>query len=160
MATVSVAEGAAFAPQKMRRERSPFVKAVLSLRRNPLAMAGLVVLAIWLLIAATAPLIAPYEPNKQDISHRLQGPSHTHFFGTDDLGRDIFSRVLYGARISVPAGFLTILATATIGIILGDGDHGGARRTKHLQCAGRDHPRALAGICARHARGGAFAQTE
>jgi ABC-type dipeptide/oligopeptide/nickel transport system permease subunit len=119
MATVSVAEGAAFAPQKMRRERSPFVKAVLSLRRNPLAMAGLVVLAIWLLIAATAPLIAPYEPNKQDISHRLQGPSHTHFFGTDDLGRDIFSRVLYGARISVPAGFLTILATATIGIILG-----------------------------------------
>lgn len=119
MVTVRAAEGAAFVPQKVRRERSPFVKALLSLRRNPLALAGLVVLALWLLIAATAPLVAPYEPNKQDISHRLQGPNRTHLFGTDDLGRDIFSRVLYGARISVPAGILTILATATIGIILG-----------------------------------------
>src|SRR6476469_2641455 len=82
-------------------------------------MAGLVVLAIWLLIAAFAPLVAPFDPNKQDIAHRLQGPKLTHRFGTDDLGRDIFSRVLYGARISVPAGILTIVATAAIGIILG-----------------------------------------
>jgi ABC-type dipeptide/oligopeptide/nickel transport system permease subunit len=119
MATVSAAETAAFGGERIRRERSPFVKALLSLRRNPLAMAGLVVLAMWLLIAALVPLLAPYDPNKQDIVHRLQGPNSTHRFGTDDLGRDIFSRVLYGARISVPAGIFTIFATATIGIILG-----------------------------------------
>ena len=119
MATVSAAETAAFGAERVRRERSPFVKALLSLRRNPLAMAGLVVLRCGSLIAALAPLIAPYDPNKQDIVHRLQGPNSTHRFGTDDLGRDIFSRVLYGARISVPAGIFTIFATATIGIILG-----------------------------------------
>ncbi len=119
MATVRVTEAAIIGVQQPRRERSPFVNALLSLRRNPLAMAGLVVLALWLLIALTAPLIAPHDPNKQDISHRLQGPNSAHFFGTDDLGRDIFSRVLYGARISIPAGILTILATGTIGIILG-----------------------------------------
>ena len=119
MATVRAAETAAFGGERVRRARSPVVKALLSLRRNPLAMAGLVVLAMWLLIAALVPLLAPYDPNKQDIVHRLQGPNATHRFGTDDLGRDIFSRVLYGARISVPAGIFTIFATATIGIILG-----------------------------------------
>ncbi|MCA1666471.1 MAG: ABC transporter permease [Thermomicrobia bacterium] len=119
MATISTAESAAFGIPTVRRERSPFVNAVLSLRRNPLAMAGIVVIALWLVIALVAPVVAPYEPNKQDIVHRLQGPNRTHFLGTDDLGRDIFSRVLYGARISVPAGILTILATGTIGIILG-----------------------------------------
>jgi peptide/nickel transport system permease protein len=119
MATVSAAETTIIGAQQVRRERSPFVKALLSLRRNPLAMAGLVVLAIWLLIALTVPVVAPYDPNKQDIAHRLEGPNRTHLFGTDELGRDIFSRVLYGARISIPAGILTILVTGTIGIILG-----------------------------------------
>jgi ABC-type dipeptide/oligopeptide/nickel transport system permease subunit len=119
MATVTVQEATGIGQARVRRERSPFVKALLSLRRNPLAMAGLVVLAMWLVIAVIVPVVAPYEPNQQDIINRLQGPSAKHFFGTDDLGRDIFSRVLYGARISVPAGMLTILVTATIGIILG-----------------------------------------
>jgi len=119
LASVSATETAIIGVPAKRRERSPFVNALLSLRRNPLAMAGLVVLTLWLLIAIFAPLLAPYDPNKQDISHRLQAPNRTHLFGTDDLGRDIFSRVLYGARISIPAGILTIFATATIGIILG-----------------------------------------
>src|SRR3954464_14808140 len=100
MATVQASDAAVFGAQKVRRERSPFVKALLSLRRNPLAVAGLVVLASWLLIALFAPVVAPYEPNKQDIAHRLQSPNRTHLMGTDELGRDIFSRVLYGARIS------------------------------------------------------------
>jgi len=82
-------------------------------------MAGLTVLTLWLLIAIFAPVIAPHEPNAQNISQRLQGPSRAHFFGTDELGRDIFSRVLFGARISIPAGILTIFVTGTIGIILG-----------------------------------------
>ena len=119
MATVSAPGAVALERVGVRRERSPFVNALLSLRRNPLAMAGLTVLALWLLIAIFAPVVAPSEPNKQDLVHRLQGPSRAHLFGTDELGRDIFSRVLYGARISIPAGILTIFATGTIGVILG-----------------------------------------
>ena len=120
MATVSVREAATLAEvARVRRERSPFVNALLSLRRNPLAMAGIVVIALWIAVAIFAPALARYGPNQQDIVNRLQGPNAAHWFGTDDLGRDIFSRVLYGARVSIPAGFLTIAATAAIGIILG-----------------------------------------
>ena len=76
-------------------------------------------LVAWLLIAAVAPIIAPYQPNQQDIIHRLQSPNRVHLFGTDDLGRDIFSRVLYGARVSIPAAFFTVLVTVIIGVTLG-----------------------------------------
>jgi ABC-type dipeptide/oligopeptide/nickel transport system permease subunit len=119
VATVSAPGAVALERAAGRRERSPFVNALLSLRRNPLAVAGLVVLGLWLLIAIFAPVIAPHEPNKQDITHRLQAPGRAHLFGTDELGRDIFSRVLYGARISIPAGIFTIVSTAIIGVILG-----------------------------------------
>jgi peptide/nickel transport system permease protein len=103
-----------------RKQRSPLVKGLLSLRRNPLALLGIIVYVGWLLIALLAPVVAPYDPNAQHFDeYRLTGPSSQYYFGTDDLGRDIFSRVLYGARVSVPAGLLTILATATIGITLG-----------------------------------------
>src|SRR3954447_5767171 len=103
-----------------RKQRSPLMKGLLSLRRNPLAILGIVVYVGWLVIALLAPVVAPYDPNAQHFDeYRLTGPSSHYFFGPDDLGRDIFSRVLYGARVSVPAGLLTILATATIGITLG-----------------------------------------
>jgi ABC-type dipeptide/oligopeptide/nickel transport system permease subunit len=103
-----------------RKQRSPLMKGLFSLRRNPLAILGIVVYVGWLLIALLAPVVAPYDPNAQHFDeYRLTGPSSHYYFGTDDLGRDIFSRVLYGARVSVPAGLLTILATAAIGITLG-----------------------------------------
>jgi peptide/nickel transport system permease protein len=70
-------------------------------------------------IALIAPIIATHQPNQQDIIHRLQSPNRAHFFGTDDLGRDIFSRVLYGARVSLPSAFFTILVTGLIGVMLG-----------------------------------------
>jgi peptide/nickel transport system permease protein len=73
----------------------------------------------WLVIALIAPLIAPYDPIEQDLSARLEPPSSTHWFGTDELGRDIFSRVLYGSRISVPAGLLVVAAALTFGCIFG-----------------------------------------
>jgi peptide/nickel transport system permease protein len=119
MATITARDVPAIAARAARRERSPFVAALLSLRRNPLAMAGIVVIVVWLVIALVAPVIAPHQPNQQDIVHRLQPPNGQHFFGTDDLGRDIFSRVLYGARVSLPAAFFTVLVTGTIGVILG-----------------------------------------
>src|SRR6266550_2081156 len=105
-----------------RPQRSPFVAALLSLRRNPLAMAGMAVFAFWLLAALLAPVVAPYDPNEQHFdAYRLTGPSAKYYFGTDDLGRDIFSRVLYGARVSVPAGFGMILAMAITAVRGGPG---------------------------------------
>lgn len=119
MATVTASEAPVFEARQARKERSPFVAALFSLRRNPLAMAGIIVLVIWLLIALVAPVIAPYQPNQQDIINRLQSPNRAHLFGSDDLGRDIFSRVLYGARVSIPAAFFTVLVTVVIGVTLG-----------------------------------------
>ena len=73
----------------------------------------------WVLIALLAPIIAPYSPLQQDVVHRLQGPNKTHYFGTDELGRDIFTRVLYGGRITMPAGILVIAIGCTLGLFIG-----------------------------------------
>lgn len=93
------------------------------LRRNRAAVAGAVVLLLLVAVAAAAPLVAPYEPVEQDYDHLLEGSSLAHPFGTDNFGRDIFSRVLYGARISLSVGLLGIsfgLATGTtIGLSAG-----------------------------------------
>jgi peptide/nickel transport system permease protein len=101
-------------------QRSPFVSGLISLRRNPLAMLGMIVYGFWLIVALIGPRFAPYDPNEQHFdAYRQTGPSSKYYFGTDELGRDIFSRVIYGARVSVPAGLGVIVATATIGISLG-----------------------------------------
>jgi peptide/nickel transport system permease protein len=93
------------------------------LLRRPLAVAGLVVALMFVLMAIFAPLIAPYSPGKSDFSAALAGPSSKHLFGTDDLGRDIFSRVVWSARASMQAGvFATLLAMAVavpIGLVAG-----------------------------------------
>lgn len=80
---------------------------------------GILVVVIWVLLAVLAPTIAPYDPLTQDISHRLKPPDTLHFWGTDELGRDIFSRVLYGGRITLPAGLVVIAIGSVIGIIVG-----------------------------------------
>src|SRR3954466_4908014 len=91
--------------------------------RRPLAVAGLVVALVFVLLALFAPAIAPYSPGKSDFSAALSGPSSQHLFGTDDLGRDIFSRVVWSARASMQAGvFATLLAMAVavpIGLVSG-----------------------------------------
>ncbi len=89
------------------------------LRNNPLALAGIVIFVSAVLISIFAPLIAPYEPLEQDIVNRLQGPSVDHWFGTDQLGRDIFSRVLYGGRLSLPAGIMVVIFAGFVGTVLG-----------------------------------------
>src|SRR5205823_6999079 len=117
--TTPEAERMALGESGQRKERSPFVNGVLSLRRNKAAMGGMIIFVGWLLIAVLAPLIAPDDPLHQNLKVRLASPNSSHLFGTDELGRDIFSRVLYGARISVPAGLITIAATLIIGVSLG-----------------------------------------
>jgi len=89
------------------------------LRRNPLMIAGALMVVAWVLIALVAPMIAPYDPYMQNVRNRLQPPSELHPFGTDELGRDVFTRVLYGARTTLPSGFLVIFFGTIIGTLIG-----------------------------------------
>ena len=86
--------------------------------RQPLTIVGAAIAAIWLVVAVFAPLIAPYDPLAQSFVP-FSPPSRDHLFGTDELGRDVFSRVIYGARISLPLGLLLVALASTIGVVLG-----------------------------------------
>ncbi len=88
-------------------------------RRNNLAMGGLVVTTGFLLLALLAPVLAPYDPAAVDVPARLQGPSLAHPFGTDRYGRDLFSRVLYGARIALQVAVATPLVAGAVGVPIG-----------------------------------------
>jgi peptide/nickel transport system permease protein len=81
-----------------------------------LAATALVVLAI---LAAAAPIVAPYAPEELDLANRRAGPSTGHWFGTDELGRDLLSRVLFGARVTLAVGLLSALVAAAVGIGIG-----------------------------------------
>ena len=87
--------------------------------QNPLAMIGLGILLVLLLVAIFAPLIAPYPMNEQNLSRRLLPPGGEHWFGTDELGRDIFSRVVYGSRITLQITCLVAVIAAPIGLLVG-----------------------------------------
>ena len=87
--------------------------------RNKQAMIGLAMLLLLIFAAVFANLIAPYDPVKQNLLIRLQGPSAAHWFGTDELGRDIFSRILYGARISLTVGLIAVSISCVAGCALG-----------------------------------------
>jgi peptide/nickel transport system permease protein len=87
--------------------------------RNPLSFIGIVVVSIWVLGAVSANWIAPYDPLAQNVANRLQAPSTENPWGTDQLGRDIYSRVLYGGRISLPAGLIAVIFATVIGSIIG-----------------------------------------
>ena len=86
---------------------------------NPLARWGLSIIAVVLLMALLAPWIAPYDPDAIDVKAILLSPSSTHWMGTDGLGRDVYSRMLFGARISLLVGFVAVGIATVIGVILG-----------------------------------------
>jgi peptide/nickel transport system permease protein len=86
--------------------------------RRPLALVGLAIIGAWAVIALFAPLIAPQNPLLQKFSI-LAGPSGAHWFGTDELGRDVFSRVLFGARITLPLAVILVIVAMLIGAALG-----------------------------------------
>ena len=88
-------------------------------RKNPLMVVGLVVCILWFAVSLVPNLVAPYGPLEQNIRERLQPPSASHIFGTDQLGRDVLSRVLYGGRISLPAGLLVVVSAAIVGTVMG-----------------------------------------
>ena len=111
---MSAVDVAAAPPRVRTRSR-----ALRRLRRRPMAVAGLAVASLFVLMALFAPLIAPYDPAATNFSSVLQGPSAAHIMGTDDLGRDVFSRIVFGARASLEAGVLATLLALVIAVPLG-----------------------------------------
>jgi peptide/nickel transport system permease protein len=87
--------------------------------RHRLALAGGIVMLILVFIAVFAPLIAPYDPNQIDLFATAQGPSRAHLMGTDDIGRDVLSRVIYGTRVSLSVGLVSVTIYVVIGMFLG-----------------------------------------
>jgi len=98
------------------------------LKRQPLAVIGILLLVLFVVLAVFAPLLASYDPAAIDLLHRLAPPSHAHWFGTDELGRDIYSRIVYGARISLEVAISVVALSLGTGLILGGlaGYYGGA----------------------------------
>jgi peptide/nickel transport system permease protein len=89
------------------------------LRRYGLASVGAAIILAWLLLALLAPWVTPYNPNAVNTAVRLLPPSSAHWFGTDAIGRDAFTRVIFGARVSLFVGFVVVLSGAVFGALLG-----------------------------------------
>ena len=111
-------EGAAILPlqavPERRRRRAWSV-----LRRQKLAMAGVFITGFFLVIAVLGPTISPYDPLKQTIKERFKSPSHAHWLGQDEFGRDILSRLLHGAWISCEVGVISVVLAGAFGVVLG-----------------------------------------
>nr|MBO2477750.1 diguanylate cyclase [Bacillota bacterium] len=101
------------------RVEAPRWRVLRRLARNRLAMLGLAIIAIFVALAVLAPWIAPHDPLRSSFAKRLQPPSAEHWLGTDELGRDMFSRLLYGARISLRVGLISVAIGIVIGVPLG-----------------------------------------
>ena len=99
--------------------RRPAVQALRALLKNKAAVFGLVIIAGLGTLALLAPYITSYDPNQQSLAAALQPPSSQHWFGTDNLGRDIFTRILFGGRISLLVGVLAVSLAVVIGVPLG-----------------------------------------
>jgi peptide/nickel transport system permease protein len=89
------------------------------LRRNRAAIAGAGVVAVFVLLALFAPVLVPFNPTQGDLNDRLQPPSAAHWLGTDELGRDVFSRILFGARISLQIQIVAVVLALLVGVALG-----------------------------------------
>ena len=111
----------------MKKKESMFFMTWKRLAKNKLAVAGLIVLIITALLAVFAPIAAPYGYEEQDLFNTLAGPSREHWLGTDNLGRDMLSRLIYGGRNSLTLGLISVALAAALGVILGavSGYYGG-----------------------------------
>jgi peptide/nickel transport system permease protein len=100
-------------------ERSPGRRALRRLVARPSAMVGLAVVVAWVLLAVFAPLVAPYDPLATSWSAIRKAPSAAHWFGTDEIGRDVLSRVVFGARASLLAGVVSVSIALALGVPIG-----------------------------------------
>ena len=101
------------------KRQSEFILVSRRLSKNSSAVIGFVVAALLVLMAVFAPLVAPYSPTKQDLTHTRQAPTAQHIMGTDELGRDIFSRIVWGSRFSLSIGVLAVVIGTAIGMLFG-----------------------------------------
>ncbi|KKC32576.1 ABC transporter permease [Devosia psychrophila] len=92
---------------------------LMKMASRPTAMAGLVIIIVMIALALLAPVISPYDPAQLAVRNRLLPPSWQNLFGTDDLGRDVFTRVLYSGRTSITVGFAVVIFASIIGVFLG-----------------------------------------
>ncbi|MCL5994508.1 MAG: ABC transporter permease [Chloroflexi bacterium] len=119
-ATQPDAENLKAAPlEKLRAQTSLWQDAFRRLRRNKASMLGLLIIALLIFMGVFADVLAPYDPYKADFASVRQAPSAKHLMGTDKQGRDILSRIIHGARVSLAVGFLSQLLVATVGILAG-----------------------------------------
>ncbi|NLD17782.1 MAG: ABC transporter permease [Tissierellia bacterium] len=104
---------------KKRKKNSPMSDVWRKLKKNKLAMISLFIICLLIIISIFAPLLVPYDYTEQDYDNMLQAPNSRYIFGTDNFGRDVFSRVIYGSRYTVFIGFVCITVAAIIGVLLG-----------------------------------------
>lgn len=115
-----------------KKSRSQFLTVIKTLSKNKMAVLGLIILIILMFAGIFADFIAPYDYAKQDLAHAFESSSMAHLFGTDEFGRDIFSRVIYGARMSLLVGFVSVGIAVMIGGSLGAVAGYYGRRTDNL----------------------------
>ncbi len=113
------AENAAIKAVATPAEPSRWLEIVREMTLRSEGRISLVLVSLLVILLVFAPLIAPYDPAKQDIKHRLEGPSSEHWLGTDHLGRDLFSRLIYGTRVALGTAFPSVLGALVMGMILG-----------------------------------------
>jgi peptide/nickel transport system permease protein len=102
-----------------RRRQRPWVQTMIALLTNPMGAIGCTIILLLVLVAILAPLLAPYDPREQHLTQQLQGPSSTFLLGSDNLGRDLLSRIIWGARISFEVGIVATSLGAFVGISTG-----------------------------------------
>ena len=107
--------------EKVRQDRAagPWMEGWRSFKKSKVALLGTGIVIFFIILAIFGPLLAPQGINEQNLSKRLLAPSVDHWFGTDDFGRDIFSRVVHGARISLWVGFFSVILSVIVGSVLG-----------------------------------------
>ena len=115
----AAAESLAQQSRQMQSKRGPWRDAMRRLVRNRMAMVGLAIIAVFVFIAIFGEMIAPYDPVRQDLLAAKQTPSSEHWLGTDELGRDMFSRILTGARTAMLVATFTTFLAAGIGTVIG-----------------------------------------
>lgn len=117
-ATANAAQAAQSVEAPRWRDR-PWGRIIVRLLRSKVGVAGLIVIASFLCIGFLAPLLAPYDPDTGDLMIALEGPSQSHVFGVDQFGRDILSRIIFGARTSLGFGTVVVSMAAIVGVSIG-----------------------------------------
>ena len=119
LSTTTDFKAAGLTGPQMGPKRSGLETAIYFLKRNQLVTIGIIIIVFWVLTSLIAHIAAPFEPLQQNLVDRLQSPNFTYMFGTDHLGRDVLSRVMFGGRISLPAALVVVIVAGIVGTLVG-----------------------------------------